>query len=223
MTRYVRFGRRPDRKTMDRVLCDEPIPLRFVRRFPPYHEMPEGPERRLAVVALHTEGWSAKAIVGYLGAHKSTVHRVLKRWAEEGPEGLEDRRLGRPPGVRKVTLGAIEAVRRLQRNPGLGEFRVHAALAQIGIHLSPRTCGRVLALNRELYGLEKPKGPFKQKREMPFAARRRHQYWTADVRYLKGHKAGGRAYVISVMDNHSRCKGAWPTGTSPGPKAGRSL
>jgi putative transposase len=39
---------------------------------------------------------------------------------------------------------------------------------------------------------------------MPFAARRRHQYWTVDVRYLKGYKGGGRAYVISVLDNHSR-------------------
>lgn len=143
-------------------------------------------------------------MAGYLGAHKATVHRVLKRWAEEGPEGLDDRRPGRPPGVRRVTLKAMEAVRRLQQNPNLGEFRVHAALAQVGIHLSPRTCGRILALNRELYGLEKPKGPAKKKREMPFAARRRHQYWTVDVRYLKGHTFGHRVYVISVLDNHSR-------------------
>jgi hypothetical protein len=34
----VRFGRRPDRKTVARVLEEEPIPLRFMRRFPPYHE-----------------------------------------------------------------------------------------------------------------------------------------------------------------------------------------
>jgi hypothetical protein len=98
----------------------------------------------------------------------------------------------------------MEAVRRLQRNPNLGEFCVHAALAQVGIHLSSRTCGRILALNRELYGLEKPKGPVKEKREMPFAATRRHQYWTCHVRYLKGLKLGHRAYVISVLDNHSR-------------------
>ena len=38
---------------------------------------------------------------------------------------------------------------------------------------------------------------------MPFAARRRHQYWTSDVRYID-HELGGRAYVVSVMDNHSR-------------------
>ena len=201
---YVRFGRRPARKTVKRVLAEEPVPLRFVRRFAPYHEIPERRDGRVAVVALHADGWSAKAISGYLRVGASTVYRVLKRWAEEGPEGLEDKPHGRPPGVRKVTLRAMEAVRRFQQNPNLGEYRIHAALAQIGIHLSPRTCGRILALNRELYGLEKPKGPVKEKREMPFAARRRHQFWSADVRYLKGHGPGGRAYVISVLDNHSR-------------------
>jgi putative transposase len=200
---YVLFGRRPDHKTVRRILAEEPIPLRIARRFAPYHEIPERRERRLAVVTLHAEGWTSKAISGYLRVHKSTVHRILKRWARQGADGLEDRPHGRPPGVRKVTLKAMEAVRRLQQNPHLGEYRIHAALAQIGIHLSPRTCGRILAIHRDLYGLEKPKGPAKEKRAMPFAARRRHQYWTADVRYVD-HKLGGKAYVISVMDNHSR-------------------
>jgi putative transposase len=200
---YVRFGRRPARKTVKRVLEEEPVPLRFVRRFPPYHEIPERRDARAAVVALHADGWSAKAISGYLRVGTSTVYRILKRWAEEGAEGLEDRPHGRPPGVRKVTLKAMEAVRRFQQNPNLGEYRIHAALAQIGIYLSPRTCGRILALNRELYGLEKPMGPSKEKREMPFAARGRHQYWTCDVRYLKNHDLH-RAYVISVLDIHSR-------------------
>jgi putative transposase len=201
---YVRFGRRPARKTVKRVLTEEPVPLRFVHRFPPYHEIPGRRDARAAVVALHADGWSAKAIAGYLRVGASTVYRILRRWAEEGPAGLEDKPHGRPPGVRKVTLKAMEAIRRFQENPHLGEFRVHAALAQIGIHLSPRTCGRILALNRELYGLEKPKGPAKEKRAMPFAARRRHQYWSADIRYVDDGRVGGRAYVVSVLDNHSR-------------------
>ena len=177
--------------------------MRIARRFAPYHEIPERRERRLAVLTLHAEGWTSKAISGYLRVHKATVHRILKRWAKEGADGLQDRPHGRPPGVRKVTLKAMEAIRRLQQNPNLGEYRIHAALAQIGIYLSPRTCGRILATHRELYGLEKPRGPIKEKQRMPFAARRRHQYWTSDVRYVD-HKLGGRAYVISVMDNYSR-------------------
>jgi len=202
---YVRFGRRPARKTVKRVLAEEPTPLRFVRRFPPYREIPEPAERRRAVVVLHAEAWSAKAIAGYLRVHRSTVHRILRRWVEEGVEGLEDRPHGRPPGVRKVDLKAIEAVRRLQRNPNLGAFRVHAALAQVGVHLSPRTCGRILATNRTLYDLrDKPRGPSKEKKEMPFAASHRHQFWTADVRYIDDHKLDGRAYVVTILENHSR-------------------
>jgi hypothetical protein len=42
---YVRFGRRPDHKTIRRVLDEEPIPLRFVRRFPPYREISEVRQR----------------------------------------------------------------------------------------------------------------------------------------------------------------------------------
>ena len=39
---------------------------------------------------------------------------------------------------------------------------------------------------------------------MTFTARRRHQFWSADIRYIDDQELGGRAYVISVLDNHSR-------------------
>src|SRR5215204_2980732 len=204
---YVRFGRRPDVRTVRRVLEEEPVPLRMIRRYPPYHEIPEAKERRMAVVSLHAEGWTVKAIAGYLNINRDTVYHTLRRWLEEGADGLEDRPRGRPKGVRKVDLGAIDAVRRLQQNPELGAFRVHAALKQLGIELSPATCGRILALNRRLYGLEKPNAGGGRKREMPFASSRRHGYWTADVRFLDAvdeHLLGGRAYAISVLENHSR-------------------
>ena len=178
--------------------------MRFLRRLPPYHEIPERRDGRAAVVALHADGWSAKAISGYLEVGTSTVYRILRRWAEEGSAGLEDRPHGRPPGVSKVTLKAMEAVRRFQENPKLGEFRIHAALAQIGIHLSPRTCGRILALNRELYGLPKPKGPVKETSRCrsrraggTSTGARTSATWTTG-------EVGGRAYVISVLDNYSR-------------------
>jgi hypothetical protein len=133
---YVRYGRRPDHKTVRWVLEEEPTPLRFVRRSPPYHEIPEPAERRRAVVALHASeglgpGWSAKAIAGYLRMHRSTVH------------------------------------------------------------LSPRTCRRILATNRELYGLDKPKGLVKEKKEMPFrAARRHHNTGPAQGTLPQGPQAG---------------------------------
>jgi hypothetical protein len=145
--------------------------------------------------------------LSYLKTSRQSVHTVLRRWIQEGESGLQNRPSGRPRGVRKVDLKAITMVRELQNNPELGEFRIHAALKQLGIDLSPRTCGRILALNRRLYGLEKPKAGGGARKEMPFASRRRHEYWITDVRYLEAidqERIGGRAYVISILENHSR-------------------
>lgn len=203
---YVHSGRKPSKHTVQRVLCEDPIPLKIIKRFDPYHQIPDARERRMAIVQLHSEGWTVKAIAGYLKTSKPTVYRVLKRWIEEGEDGLEDKPYGRPPGVRKVDLRAIEAVRRLQQNPELGEFRIHAALKQMGIDLSPATCGRILALNRRLYELGKPKGGLPQKKkEMPFKATSRHEIWTSDVRYLDHSlPETGNVYVISILENYSR-------------------
>lgn len=64
-----------------------------------------------------------------------------------------------------------------------------------------------MAKNRALYGWEKPKGPAKPKKEMPFKASRRHEYWSIDIRYIKHHQLldiKGPVYVISVLENFSR-------------------
>jgi transposase len=177
------FGRKPDVRSVERVLDGAARPLRLERNYPRYHEMDSG-EGRAAVVELRVDGWSAKAIAGYLGIGRSTVYKILKRFEQEGAEGLADKPHGRPSGVRKVTLAAIEEVRRLARNPQIGAFRVHAALKQKGFGLSRATCGRILARVREIYGYEKPKAGGGAKKPMPFASKRHHEFWTADVRYL---------------------------------------
>jgi transposase InsO family protein len=159
------------------------------------------------VVALHLDGWSAKAIASYMGISKRTVYRVLVRWLEEGEVGLQDRPPGGPKGVRKVDLATMDFIRRSQENPELGAFRVHAALVQKrGAEVSVRTVGRVMAVHRELYGIAKPKRSPHQKKAMPFEASRRHQIWTADVRYVKKHRlpVEGYLYVISILENYSR-------------------
>lgn len=214
---YIRFGRRPHGRTVRRVIEANPTAIRMFRRFAPYHEIPDAVERRLAVVTLHAEGWNTKSIAGYLKTSRPTVYRTLKRWIAEGVHGLEVR----PRGARhKADLRAMNEVRKLQENPELGEFRVSAALEQLGIHLSPRTCGRILAVNRKLYGLKKPKRGSKVKREMPFQTSRRHEIWSVDVRYLDhnlppdGLQEGGKVYSISVLENHSRALLASAVSTS---------
>ena len=201
------FGRRPDYRSVARVLDEEPVPLKIIRNYPPYHEARDVREARAAVVELRLSGWSAKAIAGYLWIDRATVYRTMKRWERGGLEGLGKRPFGRPAGARKADFAAVEAIRKLAKNPGLGAFRVHAALAQMGFDLSRATCGRILARIREVYGYEKPEGGAGTEKAMPFAASERHEVWSADVRHLDmvdESLVGGKAYAVTVMDNYSR-------------------
>ena len=199
------FGRRPDGHTVKAVLEESAIPRKLVRRFPPYREIADGAGRREAVVTLHEEGWSDKSIARYLKIDRSTVYRARRRFEDEGDDGLRDRPAGRPKGVAKVDLRTMNEVRRMQENPELGEFGVHAALEQMGIRLSRRTVGRILRANREAEGLERPSRGRKPRREMPFEASFRHEYWTSDVRYVNHSIPGtGQAYVVAILENYSR-------------------
>ncbi len=200
----IRFGRSLSHHTVQRILAEEPAPPAQARRFPPYQRIVDPTERRLAIVRLHAEGWNAQSIAQYLGTSRQTVHAVLKRWIDEGVLGLDDKSHARKDGVRRVDLAAIAAVRALQENPALGEWRVHAALKQLGIFLSPRTCGRLLARNRQLYGLARPTPVPKEPKPMPFAAQRRHQYWSVDIRYIDNDHRTERAYSITILENYSR-------------------
>jgi len=125
-----RFDRAVSHHTVRDVLAGEPLAIRPPRRFRRDHEMPDPVERRRAVVTLYLDGWSVKAIAGYLETSRPTVYEVLRRWDEEGWPGLADRPFGPRHPRRKVDPRAIAAIRRLQANPELGEFRIHAALLQ---------------------------------------------------------------------------------------------
>jgi transposase len=146
------------------------------------------------------------SIAEYLAVSKQTVYTTLKRWVQEGVKGLDDKSHARK-APRVVTLEIANEIRKKQENPLIGEWRMHAALLQEGIKASPRTCGRIMAKNRALYGWDKPKGPAKPKKEMPFKASRRHEYWSIDIPYIEHHQlpnVKGPVYVISILENFSR-------------------
>jgi len=200
----LRFGRRPSPHTVQRVLADGPSPSRTLRRYPPYHQIADPADARHAVITLHYEGWNAKSIAAYLGTSRQTVHTILRRWVEEGRFGLDDKTPGPKPGVRKAGFRAVAAIKNLQKNELLGEFRVSAALKQMGIQVPARTCGRIMAHHRALYGRGQHKKEPKEKKPMPFAASRRHEIWTTDIRYLDTPLLGQQAYCVTILDNFSR-------------------
>jgi len=202
---YIRYGRRPDHKNVKRIATSGPPPSLSARRYQPWHQIPDPAERKLAVIRLHSEGWSITSIAEYLHTTRPTIYETLRRWAEEGVAGL-DAKPKTNKGVRTVTLHVRNEIRKLQENPLLGEYRVHTALLREGIEVSPATCGRIMAANRQVYGLEKPKRQERAKLEMPFKAVRRHQYWSCDIRYIEDHLLPDPrpVYVITIFENFSR-------------------
>ncbi len=201
-----RFDRPVIHHTIKQILASNPLLLHPLRRLPRYRDMANPTQRRKAIVDLYLEGWRVTSIAGYLETTRTRVYETLARWEVEGMPGLADRSRAPLHHARKVDLKAMATIRRLQVNPELGEFRIHAALAQLGIDLSPRTCGRILALHRDL-GAPRPTAAVPHEPQtMPFAAQRRHQYWSVDVRYIEDHQLGtGKpAYIISILENFSR-------------------
>jgi len=181
------------------------VPQQTWRRYPRYSDILDPAERRLAIIRLHTDGWTVTCIADYLHTTRRTVYLTLHRWVEEGVRGLDDKPHTPIQPARKVDLRTMNQVRSLQEKPELGEFRIHAALLQLGIKLSPRTCGRILALNRSLYKLPGPSAEPHETKPIPFQASCRHQYWTVDVRFLDMHQlGGGMVYVITILENFSR-------------------
>jgi putative transposase len=202
---YVRFGRKPSDHTVKRILAEGPPPSATTRRYPPYAQIADPYQRRRAMVDLHAQGWSHTNIADYLQTPRHRVYEVLERWARFGHAGLDDLPQQHP---RKTGIREIHEVGKLVvDSPELGAYRVRAALEQIGIQLSQATCGRLLALNRPLYGVGKPTGGApRQRKEMPFRASYRHEWWSVDVRYIEEHQLGfpEPLYMISILENYSR-------------------
>jgi len=202
---YIRHGRRPHHKHVKRIATAGSQPSLQARRYRPWHEISDSAERKLAVIRLYSEGWSVTSIASYLVTSRHTVYDTLQRWADEGVAGL-DAKPKTNKGVRKATLKIKNEIRKLQENPLLGEYRVHTALLRMGIEVSPSTCGRIMAANRKLYGLEKPQHSPREKLEMPFKAVRRHQFWSCDIRYIEEHLLSDPkpVYLITIFENFSR-------------------
>jgi transposase len=200
----VKLSYRPGARTIKRVLTESPPAAPPRRRFPLFHAM-TATARRRAVIRLHLDGWGKKSIAAYLQTSRKAVHAILRRFASEDLAALHPRSHAPKKRVRKVTLKIMQRVWELQKNPGLGAFRLHAALKQEGIRLSPSTVGRIAAANRAAHRTTTEARPPREKRAMPFKAVRPHQYWSIDLRYLDMHTlGGGMIYCLTILDNYSR-------------------
>ena len=117
---YIRYARRPDHKSVKHIATSGPPPSLQARRYQPWHQIPDPAECKLAVIRLHSEGWSITSIASYLATSRHTIYDTLQRWTEEGVRGL-DAKPKTNKGVRKATLKVRNEIRKLQENPLLGE------------------------------------------------------------------------------------------------------
>jgi putative transposase len=81
---FVASGRRLNPHAIQRILATGPEPRQTWRRYPRYSNILDPAERRLAVIRLHSEGWTVTCIAGHLHTTRRTVYLTLRRWVEEG-------------------------------------------------------------------------------------------------------------------------------------------
>lgn len=133
---YVRTGRRLGKHTPGRVLSEEVVSLKLSRLFEPYHESPDRREAREAVVTLHLDGWSVKAIASYLLVSRTTVYGswAVDRGGRGGPGG---------PAARKAQGRAQDGPRHDELHPPLaGEPRARRVPHPRGLGAEKRRRGQ---------------------------------------------------------------------------------
>ena len=102
-----------------------------------------------------TSGRSLDEVLGTFGRSRSTYYEKLRRFREQGLEGL----IPRPPGPRNAWRRPLEVVRHIVRarlrDPARGAADIAAELDRLGHSVSVRSVERTLTQ----FGLTRERGP----------------------------------------------------------------
>lgn len=172
-------------------------------------------ERRAAVEEYVKSGRSREEFAKLWGCSASSLDKWRKRYAEEGPKGLEPRPRGKRgprPARRTVPETVREEIRVVQaEHPSFGLRRIRDFLKRFrGAQVSTGTVRSVL---RE-HGV--PPRPSPAKRPRPrvkpprrFERARPGQLWQTDITSYVLARVGRRVYLTVYLDDHSRYVVAW--------------
>lgn len=176
-------------------------------------------ERRAAVEAFAKSGRSREDFAKLWGCSASSLDKWRKRYATEGPKGLETRtppkgrRAHHPKRISSAVRDLIAEVR--AQHDDFGVTRVADYLRRFhGVQVSPSTVRNVL---REK-GVPAQPSPKKRPRRGPkpprrFERARPGELWQSDITSYVLRRQGRRVYLTVFLDDHSRFIVAWALAT----------
>lgn len=97
------------------------------------------------MILLSAGGWSPPRIAAHLRCHPETVRRLVKRFQQDGPPALRQRRTGPPSDAARRQQVTAALDRLLGQDRTWTARQVADALAEQGITLSTRQTRRYLA------------------------------------------------------------------------------
>jgi transposase InsO family protein len=201
-----KFNYRMSHATVQRLWPDLSSPPPQQLPLLDYHSHPERSQARLEVIQLHVQGWSKTSISRFLHVSRPTTNEWIRRFEADDLASLEDGSHAPKTPRRKVWLPVMLEVYHLQkRHPDAGRFRIWSVLGNVEI--SERTVGRVMALNKRIYG-DIPHAAKKRNKKVPqphpFKASFAHEYWFIDGRMMDFEIDGVRWWSLIILDGYSR-------------------
>ena len=140
-------------------------------------------QRRAAVEAFERSGRTRGEFAALWGVSSCTLGNWLKRYAEEGPKGLETRRRAGPGRPRTIPAGVRDAIADTKhRFPDFGMRRVRDWLRRFrGIRVSAGTVQKTLQERGLANAARTPKKKAKKKPPRRFERARPMQLWQSDI------------------------------------------
>ncbi len=173
-------------------------------------------QRRQAVEAYATSGLLLADFCRVWGVGCSTLSKWLKRYREDGPQGLETRKTGKRKSPAHATPDEVkEKVRATKRqNPSFGLRKVRDWLFRFeGKKVSTTTVKKVL----QEADLHDPPKPQKKRRKKPVVRRfersKPRELWQSDITSFLLPRTGRRLYLTVFLDDHSRYIVGWQLAT----------
>lgn len=110
---------------------------------PPHPNARTNPFSRQLLVQRIQEGWTVRAAAGAVGVSRGTAYKWLKRYREEGPQGLQDRRSTPRSIPHRTSAQLVRRVeelrrrfltgRRIAEQLGMARSTVSAVLRRLGL------------------------------------------------------------------------------------------